>query len=68
MPHMLPDTTEPSIVCETSRLFLRKFNESDVDALLGFRGDTEVMRFSITGPETREDIQTKYLTASSNLK
>jgi RimJ/RimL family protein N-acetyltransferase len=58
---MLPDTVETSIVCETSRLILRKFNESDVEPLLGFRGDPEVMRFSITGIETRADIQTKYL-------
>ena len=58
---MLPNTVEPAIVCETSRLILRKFNESDVDPLLRFRGDPEVMRFSITGPETREDIQNKYL-------
>ena len=58
---MLPKTMETSIVCETSRLILRKFDESDVDSLLGFRGDPEVMRFSITGPETREEIQTKYL-------
>jgi RimJ/RimL family protein N-acetyltransferase len=55
------NTMETSIVCQTSRLILRKFNESDVDPLLGFRGDPEVMRFSITGPETREGIQTKYL-------
>jgi len=58
---MLPNTVETSIVCQTSRIILRKFNESDVDPLLGFRGDPEVMRFSITGPEAREDIQTKYL-------
>lgn len=58
---MLPNTVDTSIICQTSRLILRKFNESDVDALLSFRGDPEVMRFSITGPETREDIQTKYL-------
>ena len=58
---MLPDTIETSIVCQTARLILRKFVESDVEALLGFRGDPEVMRFSIDGPETREDIQTKYL-------
>jgi len=58
---MLPDTGETPIVCETSRLILRKFNESDVDPLLGFLGDPEVMRFSIRGPETREDIQTRYL-------
>jgi [ribosomal protein S5]-alanine N-acetyltransferase len=50
-----------SIVCETSRLILRKFNESDVEPLFSFRGDPEVMRFSVTGPETREDIQTRYL-------
>ena len=58
---MPPNTVEPSIVCETSRLILRQFNESDVDPLLSFLGDPEVMRFSIRGPETREDIQTKYL-------
>jgi RimJ/RimL family protein N-acetyltransferase len=54
-------TVETSIVCQTSRLILRIFNESDVDPLLGFRGDPEVMRFSIKGPETREEIQTNYL-------
>jgi len=58
---MLPDTMETSVVCETSRLILRKFNESDVDPLLSFQGDPEVMRFSIRGPVTRADIQTKYL-------
>ncbi|MDB6053270.1 MAG: acetyltransferase, ribosomal protein N-acetylase [Verrucomicrobiales bacterium] len=58
---MLPNTVQQSIVCQTSRLILRKFNESDLDSLLGFRGDPEVMHFSVTGPETREDIQTKYL-------
>ena len=56
-----PNIMEASIVCLTSRLILREFNESDVDSLFGFRGDPEVMRFSITGPETREDIRTKYL-------
>jgi len=58
---VLPDAVKPPIVCETSRLILRQFNESDLDSLLAFRGDPEVMRFSVTGPETREDIQTKYL-------
>jgi ribosomal-protein-alanine N-acetyltransferase len=58
---MPPNIVETSIVCETPRLLLRKFNEGDVDPLLGFRGDPEVMRFSITEPETREEIQTKYL-------
>lgn len=49
------------MVCETSRLVLRRFNERDAEPLLSFRGDPEVMRFSITGPETLEDIRTKYL-------
>ena len=52
---------EASVVCETARLILRQFNEGDVESLLSFLGDPQVMRFSITGPETREDIQTKYL-------
>jgi [ribosomal protein S5]-alanine N-acetyltransferase len=58
---MMPNTVETPIVCETSRLILRKFNESDVEPLLSFLGDPEVMRFSIRGSLTREDIQTKYL-------
>jgi [ribosomal protein S5]-alanine N-acetyltransferase len=58
---MLPNTGETPIVCETSRLILRQFNESDVESLLSFLGDPEVMRFSVKGPATREDIQTKYL-------
>ena len=52
---------ETSVVCETSRLVLRKFNENDVEALFSFRGDPEVMRFSVSGPETRVDIQARYL-------
>jgi [ribosomal protein S5]-alanine N-acetyltransferase len=52
---------ETPIICETPRLILRRFNESDVHPLLSFLGDPEVMRFSITGPITREDIQTRYL-------
>jgi len=58
---MLLNTEETPIICETSRLILRKFNESDVEPLLSILGDPEVMRFSIKGPATREDIQTKYL-------
>jgi [ribosomal protein S5]-alanine N-acetyltransferase len=59
---MLPNNPgEPSIVCETPRLILRKFDEADVDALFRFRGDPEVMRFSLAGPETREAIQSKFL-------
>jgi [ribosomal protein S5]-alanine N-acetyltransferase len=56
-----PSAFVGSIVCETPRLMLRKFDEGDVEALFGFRGDPEVMRFSVAGLETREDIQTKYL-------
>lgn len=58
---MLPDNVDAPVVCETARLILRKFNGRDVESLLSFRGDPEVMRFSIIGPETREDIQTRYL-------
>lgn len=58
---MLSDGVDVSVVCETARLILRKFNDRDVESLLSFRGDPEVMRFSITGPETREDIQARYL-------
>jgi RimJ/RimL family protein N-acetyltransferase len=58
---MLPNSVETPIICETPRLILRQFNESDVEPILNFQGDPEVMRFSITGPATREDIQTKYL-------
>ncbi|HEV2695635.1 MAG TPA: GNAT family N-acetyltransferase [Verrucomicrobiae bacterium] len=54
---------ETPIVCETPRLILRKFNDSDVEPLFSFLGDPEVMRFSIRGPLTWEDIQTKYLPA-----
>jgi RimJ/RimL family protein N-acetyltransferase len=52
---------ETPIICETPRLILRQFSESDVEPLLSFLGDPEVMRFSIRGPATREDIQTRYL-------
>jgi RimJ/RimL family protein N-acetyltransferase len=48
-------------VIETVRMVLRKFGESDRDAIFGFLGDREVMRFSLNGPSTREDVQTKYL-------
>ena len=54
---------QTTIVCETSRLLLRKFNENDLEPLLAIRGDPAVMRFSVSGPETREDIQTRYLPA-----
>src|SRR5580698_844095 len=58
---MPPHSVDTPIICETPRLILRQFKESDVDSLLSFQSDPEVMRFSIKGPATREDIQTKYL-------
>jgi ribosomal-protein-alanine N-acetyltransferase len=58
---MISNSVETPIICETPRLILRKFNESDVDSLFSFLADPEVMRFSITGPGTREDIQNRYL-------
>jgi ribosomal-protein-alanine N-acetyltransferase len=36
---------------ETARLFLRKFNESDVDAVFAMRSDRDVMRY-IREPQT----------------
>ena len=52
---------ETPVIGETPRLILRQFNESDLEAIFSFQGDPEVMRFSIKGPATREDIQAKYL-------
>ena len=52
---------ETSLVCETSRLILRKFDQNDVEQLLSFLGDPQVMRFSVAGPQTREDIRARYL-------
>lgn len=37
---------------ETARLFLRKFDENDIDAVFAMRADAEVMRF-IREPQTR---------------
>lgn len=50
-----------NVVCETSRLVLRRFDAGDVDAILSFRGDPDVMRFSVAGTETRDTIEAKYL-------
>ncbi len=43
---------------ETSRLILRPFESSDVEAAFGWFGDPIVMRFTPTGPDTSID-QTK---------
>ena len=49
------------IICESLRLILRRFEEDDAEAVFKFRGDPHVMRFSVSGPESREDIRIKYL-------
>ena len=41
-------------VTSTPRLLLREFTPDDVDALAPILADPEVMRFSLSGPETRE--------------
>ena len=42
------------VVTTTSRLRLREFTPDDLDALAPILADPEVMRFSLSGPETRE--------------
>ena len=44
------------MVIETPRLTLRVFDDPDVDALADVHGDPRVMRFSIGGPKTRDQI------------
>jgi ribosomal-protein-alanine N-acetyltransferase len=52
---MAMQTSSPSIL-ETPRLILRVFAPDDADALERLHGDATVMRFSIGGPKTREQI------------
>jgi [ribosomal protein S5]-alanine N-acetyltransferase len=40
-------------IAETSRLILRYFTRDDLDALTEIRADPEVMRFSLSGSQTR---------------
>ncbi len=42
------------VVTTTPRLLLREFSPDDIDALAPILADPEVMRFSLSGPETRE--------------
>ena len=42
------------VATTTPRLLLREFTPDDVDALAPILADPEVMRFSLSGPETRE--------------
>jgi [ribosomal protein S5]-alanine N-acetyltransferase len=44
------------VVLETPRLTLRVFDELDLGALESVHGDPRVMRFSVHGPKTREQI------------
>ena len=53
---MQPNNSVDSVICETQRLILRKFEESDAPAIYLFRSDPEVMRFSIHGPATKEGV------------
>ncbi len=41
-------------VTSTPRLLLREFTPDDIDALAPILADPKVMRFSLSGPETRE--------------
>lgn len=45
------------IIATTPRLTLRHFRPEDVGALTAVLSDPEVMRFSVTGPMTREQVQ-----------
>ena len=44
-------------VIETPRLILRKFDDSDLEALIPIMGDPEVQKFSSFGIEDRDGIQ-----------
>jgi ribosomal-protein-alanine N-acetyltransferase len=45
------------VICETSRLILREFRETDLDDLMEIFGNPEVMRFSITGVKSKDDVR-----------
>ena len=42
------------VATTTPRLRLREFTPDDIDVLAPILADPEVMRFSLSGPETRE--------------
>jgi [ribosomal protein S5]-alanine N-acetyltransferase len=44
-------------VVETPRLILRYFKEDDLDQIASILADPDVMRFSLSGPKTREQTQ-----------
>jgi [ribosomal protein S5]-alanine N-acetyltransferase len=45
------------VICETSRLILREFRETDLDGLMEIFGDPEVMGFSIAGVKSKDDVR-----------
>lgn len=45
------------MILETDRLVIRKFLETDVEALFGILGNEEVMRFSLKGPLNIKEIE-----------
>ncbi len=45
-----------NVICETSRMILRKIVDEDVDSLLPILGNAEVMRFSVHGPDNRDGV------------
>jgi ribosomal-protein-alanine N-acetyltransferase len=56
-----PENSTGSIILETPRLILRPFGANDVEAVFRFLGDPRVMRFSVRGPLSCEDIRARYL-------
>ena len=44
-------------IAETPRLTLRHFSQNDLDALAVILADAQVMRFSLSGPKTRQQTQ-----------
>ncbi len=51
------------LICETSRLILRKIDRDDFGAFLEILGDPEVMKFSVRGPANSDGVQ-KFLDAT----
>jgi len=48
--------SDNSVILQTPRLILRAFVIEDVEALASVHGDPEVMRFSVDGVKTREQV------------
>ncbi len=45
------------MILQTPRLSLREFTEADLDALAPIMADPEVMRFSLSGPQSKEVVK-----------